>query len=149
MTRRSHRLAVALGLGYFVALACIVFWPSPVDRPVDHSLFETIGWVRSLGIPPWLFSYNVIEFTANILMFAPFGIIVALRMPRRLWWVAVMAGALASAAVELSQGLFLAQRDASWSDIVANTAGAAVGALAVLGARARLRRKQEPAGTSV
>ena len=149
MTKRSHRLAIVLGLGYFVALVCIVFWPSPVDRPVDHSLFQTIGWVQSLGVPPWLFSYNVVEFTANILMFAPFGIIVALRMPRRLWWVAIVAGALVSGAIEIGQGLFLPQRNASWSDIAANTAGAAVGALTVLGARARFRRNPVPVDAPV
>lgn len=120
-----------MAIAYFAALAGILLWPSPVDRPIDGTLLHVIDWLHRHGLPEWLVSYSTVEFTANIALFIPFGIILALPLPRRKWWLAVAIAAAVSAGVELAQALLLPERLAAWSDIVANTSGAFIGALLV------------------
>ncbi|WP_160320857.1 VanZ family protein [Arthrobacter alpinus] len=89
----------------------------------------------------WFIGYRKIEFAANILLFIPFGIILTLRLHRRLWWLSVVITAAVSGAVELAQGIFLPERVPAWSDIVANSSGALFGALLVLFAWSLHRRR--------
>lgn len=132
MSTLSHRLAIVLAAVYFAALAAILFWPSPVDKPASGTLTDLINWLHGHGIPEWLVGYNQIEFAANIALFVPFGIILTLRLHRRLWWWTVPIAAGVSGLVELAQGIFLPQRFASLVDVAANTSGAFMGALLVL-----------------
>lgn len=132
MRTTSHKVATILAVVYFLALAAILFWPSPVDRPVDSALTQVITWLRDHGVPRRVVGYSQIEFASNILLFVPFGVILTLRLPRRWWFFAVLIGAAASGAVELAQALFLPQRVPALSDIVANTSGTFLGALLVL-----------------
>ncbi|MGA7205496.1 MAG: VanZ family protein [Specibacter sp.] len=140
MSTSTHRITVTLTILYFVALAALVFWPSPVDRPIDGVLMNVIQWLHSHGLPQWFVGYRKVEFAANIAMFIPFGIILGLRLPRRRWWLAVVLAAALSGAVELAQALFLPDRVPAWSDIVANTSGALIGALLVVVFRSMRRR---------
>ena len=126
---------------YFAALAGILFWPSPVDRPIDGALMQLIQWLHNHGLPPWFITYRKVEFAANILLFVPFGIIVTLRAHRRFWWMSVVVAAVVSGAVELAQAIFLPERVPAWSDIVANTSGAFIGALLVLALWSISRRR--------
>jgi len=137
----SHKVAGILGIVYFAVLAGILFWPSPVDRPIDGALMAVIQWLHGHGLPPWFVGYRKVEFAANILVFVPFGIIFALRLRRNLWWLAVVIAAAASGMVELAQAVFLPERVPSWSDIVANTSGALIGALLVAAFRPRWSRR--------
>lgn len=123
---------MVLALAYFAALAGILFWPSPVDRPIDGALMHLIQWLHARGLPQWLVSYRKVEFAANILLFVPFGTIVTLLVHRRFWWLPVVIAAALSGAVELAQGIFLPERVPAWSDIAANTSGAFIGAQMVL-----------------
>ncbi len=125
-------MAVILAIAYFAALAGILFWPSPVDRPIDGALMQLIQWLHGHGLPEWFIGYRKVEFAANILLFIPLGIILVLRLPRKLWWLAIVIAAVFSGAVELAQAIFLPARVPAWSDIVANTAGAFIGAILVL-----------------
>ena len=134
-------MATVLAVVYLLALAGILFWPSPVDRPIDGALTHTIDWLHNHGVPGWLVGYRKIEFVANILLFVPFGIVLALRLPRRRWFFAVPLAAAVSGAVELAQALFLPQRFPAWSDVLANTSGALIGALLVLFMWRRLRHR--------
>ena len=145
----SHRLAAILAVAYFAALAAILFWPSPVDKPASGALTDLIDWLHGHGIPEWLVGYSQIEFSANILLFVPFGAILTLRLHRRLWWWTVPIAAGVSGLVELAQGAFLPQRFPSLLDVVANTSGAFLGALLVLfiwsmRRRRALRMAQDP-----
>ncbi|WP_038467410.1 VanZ family protein [Arthrobacter sp. PAMC 25486] len=142
MSTIRHKIAVFLAAVDFAALAGILFWPSPVDKPVGGELTQFIKWLHNLGVPRWTVGYMQIEFTANILLFVPFGIIVTLRLHRKRWWLAVPVAAAISGAVELAQTLFLPQRFPAWSDIVANTSGAFIGALLVLFVWSRRRRRE-------
>ncbi len=110
---------------YLVALALIVFWPTPVDKPAAGFLDQTISWLHHHGMPKFV-GYAQIEFSSNILLFVPMGVIASVRL--KSVWLSVGIGFLASCIIELSQALFLSARVPSVLDVVANTLGAAVGA---------------------
>ncbi|MFQ4150482.1 VanZ family protein [Arthrobacter sp. LAPM80] len=133
-----HRLSLCLMAAYLVALALIVFWPTPVDRPAAGILNHFIAWMHHHGVPKFL-GYNTIEFSANIIMFVPMGIIASVWTKRA--WAGVLVGFAASVLIETCQGLFLAQRYASALDVLANTLGAVVGAVVYLLAHERHRRR--------
>jgi len=119
----------------------IVFWPSPVDKPLDGTLLELFKWLRRHGVPWWFPLYRTVEFGSNILLFVPFGVVLALRFAHRFWWLAVVLAAATSTAIELTQAWVLPDRVADWHDIVANTSGALLGAVCVVALRRRLARK--------
>jgi glycopeptide antibiotics resistance protein len=83
-------------------------------------------------LPP---SVNVLDFAANMAMFIPAG--VALDLLGWPWRRAVLAAGLFSAAIELAQVVLPLDRDGQLADVIANTAGAAIGCLIVHGVRSR------------
>lgn len=94
--------------------------------PVRYaSIVNTIGdWMRyDLGLT-W-FGSGWIEFTANILMFVPLGFLLTLLFSHP-WYGVILALGL-SAAAEVAQ-IVIPSRHASLRDILANVAGAALGA---------------------
>ena len=109
------------------------------------SLQPFANWLAPLpGVPfflfaPWPGRWVRYDVVTNVLAYVPFGFFVAL-IPRRhsppaMLVAAVSAGALLSFAMETLQ-TFLPTRDASLADLLANTAGGALGgALAVAFAR--------------
>lgn len=118
MRQVLRRPEVQLAL-YGVLLALIAFWPSPVDR-------DAKGLITAL-LSVWpVMSYNTLEFVANIAMFVPLGLLLPRLIGRDL---VVPAALVISTFIEVVQGLALTQRVFSVSDIVANSAGAALGLL--------------------
>ncbi|WP_309476685.1 VanZ family protein [Arthrobacter sp. ISL-95] len=67
------------------------------------------------------------EACANLLMFIPLGLFVAIALPQKTWWQLAAVGALTSVAMELGQLLFIPARFSSLSDVVTNTVGAVIG----------------------
>lgn len=138
---RRHRLVAGTLLAYLAALAAIVFWPVPVDRESGRFLTAGLNWLHSRGVPAW-FDYALVEWLSNVVMFLPFGFLVAVLLHRRSWWVPTLVGLGASMAIESAQALFLEQRTASLLDVVANTLGAAAGAgLFILCDRIRFKKR--------
>lgn len=136
--RILHRISLCLIAAYLVALVLIVFWPTPVDRPAAGSLGTFIAWMHSHGVPRFI-GYGTIEFSANIALFVPMGIIASVWTKRA--WAGLLVGFVASVAIETGQALFLAQRFASGLDVLANTLGAGIGAvLYILAHRHQSRR---------
>ena len=125
--RLLHRISFCLIATYVMALALIVFWPTPVDRPVAGTLGDFITWIHRHGAPQSI-GYSQIEFTANIAMFVPMGIIASVWTKRA--WAGLLVGFVASLVIELGQALFLPERFASGFDVLANTIGAGIGAAA-------------------
>lgn len=126
MIKRHHRIAIAAAFLYLIALLVIVFWPTPVDRPASGTLNGVLNWLHRHGTPRFI-GYNFVEFTANIAMFVPMGVIASIWF--RNGFVGVLAGSLVSCLIELTQAMFLPDRFASGLDVLANSAGAALGAL--------------------
>lgn len=131
------RPVVALVGLYAAGLALVGLWPQTVDDDLDvaglapfRRLTETLGLTVYQG-------YDVVEFTANVLLFVPLGAFLMLMMRTASLWHALIAGAVVSALIELLQHLLRPDRVASWPDVVANTIGAGLGAGVVLVARRR------------
>ena len=123
--RRAAGWAVAV---YLVVLALIALWPTPVDRGARGSIVGGLDWLHAHGVPAWL-DYPVVEFTANIALFLPVGLLGVLLLGRSRWWLTILAGAATSMVIEASQLIFLPARVATAADVVANTAGTVLGAV--------------------
>lgn len=130
-----HALAWLLGLGYGGFLAFVVFWPSPIDRPVAGMLDRVIQELHERGVPAFV-DYSFIEFTANVSLFIPVGLFFGLILPMRSWPVAYLLGPVLSGLIELAQRQLLSARYATLSDIVANSTGALIGVTIALLLRA-------------
>jgi VanZ family protein len=123
---RIIRILLAL---YTAVIGVIVLWPTPVDRPVAGRIRTAVGAAQEAGATS--VSYDTVEIAANVLMFVPLGALLVLAVPRLPWWWAPIAAGVFSCAIEGAQFAFVAQRNATWVDAVANTSGAVIGALAV------------------
>jgi glycopeptide antibiotics resistance protein len=138
MSRAVRIVFAALLVGYVAVMVFIVITPSG-DTP-SNGLTRLIVELGELGVPPEWRTVSRIDFLANVALLVPPVAAAAMLLPRPTWrdWTAY--GFVASAAVEATQALFLSERAASFSDVVANTTGALVGALLVHSIRWTLSR---------
>lgn len=135
------RRAGIIGLFLLVPVVLLItLWPTHALlrlKPVvvrgltalhDRGILEPLTWVR-------------LEVLANVAMLVPVGLALVLAIGGRRWLLAVAACAGLSLAVELAQHA-MPGRIASPLDVVANTAGALLGALLALALErwARARR---------
>ncbi len=126
----SARVAARVILApYLVALSLIVFLPAREAGRVTG----VVGWLTDL-VATWGIEREpaavVVEFLANMVLFVPFGLLLSAAGPRWTPWSIIGTGALVSVVIELVQ-LGIPSRVASVSDVIANTAGTAVGCLVV------------------
>jgi len=133
--RRTVSLLLAL---YLAVLACVGFWPTPVERPVAGILRGFLQVLQEQPLTEGIRSGHL-ELAANVLLFVPLGLLIAGLLPARRWWLAAVAGLLGSGAIESVQFLALDERQAGLRDIATNTLGALLGALAVVWVRRRHR----------
>jgi glycopeptide antibiotics resistance protein len=124
---------------YLVAVGVLTLDPS--QQAPGRSLSLVSALLQAVGLPV-LADSRVLEVASNVALFVPFGLLGLLSWPslRVLGWTAL--GALLSAAIELSQLLFLPHRFATVSDLVANTTGAMLGALVATAVRRVLVRRE-------
>ena len=87
---------------------------------------------------------NWFDPVANVVLFLPLGVLLALLLPPRRRWVAVPVLATASVLVELVQHVALPRRFATGWDVLANTTGAVLGVVLVVVSMALLRRRAAP-----
>ena len=102
---------------YLAALGCIGFWPTPVDRPLSGFLDDVFSALHENVLTAGI-NYGVVEGTANVILFFPLGLFLALLLPVRRWWLAALAGLFTSVAIEAVQYLLLSQRQASVRDVI-------------------------------
>ena len=124
-----------LAIGYGAILLTIAFWPSPIDRPVAGLLDRVIRELHERGVPAFI-DYTFIEFSANVALFIPVGLLFSLALPRSWWPVMLLCGPALSALIELAQRELLAERYATLADVVSNSIGATVGVVLGLALRA-------------
>lgn len=120
----------ALALVYLVALAWIVLTPADVAGQATGIVTVFAHALASMGVP-FAAGYPVLEFTANIALFVPFGAAAVFAVPLRApaaasTLIVIGAGCLASTAIELTQ-LGVPGRVSAVSDVLANTLGTALG----------------------
>ena len=132
---RASRILLALTV---LVVLTIVFWPTPVDRPVAGQVTQAVEVAQQAGATA--VTYNRIEITANVLMFVPLGALGVLAFPRLRWWMVPLTALALSGTIELAQLLLIEQRFASPIDVAANTAGALIGAAAVAAIRTQVSR---------
>ena len=130
--------------GYLVAVGFVVWSPQPDDPRNPGILAVLARWVAIPGLPAELV-YDTLEVAANVALFVPFGVLVAIVVPRLRVWSTTLAGLGTSLLIEGVQ-LALPTRHSTVSDLVANTAGAFLGATAIAVLR---RRRGSAAGTPV
>ena len=126
MTRRSIPFAI-LAIVYLAGVVFLTLGPTPWRTR------EAIGDYDVLSLSTWLDpdtwnSGGSTEFTANILLFVPLGLLLRLAFPKATWFGAVVLGGAISVAIEVFQ--VWTPRVSDPRDIVANTTGALIGALA-------------------
>ena len=138
VTRRSCLVLLAAAL-YGLALALIAAWPTHVDQNYNVLTVPPGTWLIDLRVRPDL-AYRLIEGSANVVLFLPFGVLLMLAFVRLTWLRAAAVALAVSAGIELMQGVALPGRTANAGDIAANTLGATLGALMVAGWRAARRR---------
>lgn len=128
-SQRRRRKPLALFMAYAGVLALIAFWPTPVDAGADGFITRVLNALHRWGIPQW-FDYNAVEAGSNVALFIPFGLLLASILPMNCKWLAAPAGAFASVLIEIAQSLFRPERYPSIQDVLANSLGAAWGAVA-------------------
>lgn len=121
---RQRRWALGGLLIYALAVGVVLLAPVSYSGIVD----ALSDWsARTLGLD-W-FGSGWIEFTANVLMFAPLGFLLTLLLPRR--WQGIVLAITLSVAAEVVQAV-IPSRQPSMRDILANALGAGVGAVLAL-----------------
>jgi glycopeptide antibiotics resistance protein len=136
-------LILGLAGAYGAALLLVGLWPTHVDENMDMVNRPPTTWlVNILSLTPAQ-GYDIGEFSANVLLFVPLGLL-AMGLVPRLSWVrlALGAGAL-SVLIELAQTIYRPDRTGSLRDVVANTFGAVLGAALVVAWR-QLRSRAKP-----
>ncbi|MET1153069.1 VanZ family protein, partial [Arthrobacter sp.] len=98
----------------------------PMDAVANGLMQHVLSALRRAGAPGW-FDYNLIESTANVVMFVPLGFLTALLLPSGWRWLTPAGALLFSVAIEWCQQSFLPGRHASVQDVWVNTLGAAIG----------------------
>ena len=121
----QRRTVLSLAVLYALVLALIALWPTPVDRPLDGMILEVVQRAQEFGMSGW-FGYDLIEFLANVALFAPFGFFVSALLDTHPA-IAVLVGFATSASIEVLQHTVRPERFATLSDVVANTLGAVIG----------------------
>lgn len=133
---RDRWVVAGLGAAYVLGVVVLVTgpWGWMLNRlTVRLYTFFRYDWpVAPDGVLPEHYGYAL-----NVVLFVPLGalLVVVLRWS---WWWAAGAGVIASAVVEVVQGLWLA-REGDWRDVVANGLGALVGAATVTALTSRTR----------
>jgi hypothetical protein len=132
-------VAAVLLAAAVAVIATIVFSPWPPDLDGQRRLADWLAAVHQTWMPRWV-TFQVVEFSSNVVMFLPLGLLGAVVFARARW--AVFAACLVfSIAVELVQWVHLPARQADWRDVLANALGTAIGIALVAGASRMLGRR--------
>lgn len=138
------RIAARYALGaWVVVVLAVTLWPTPVDKPVATEIRQAIDTAHAAGAPPKL-GYNLIEYSANALLFVPIGILLALLLAHHNWWFAPILALCLSLSIEFIQAIALPERTASPIDVAYNTGGALIGTLLLISLRIARERIRKP-----
>lgn len=159
--RGGIRLAWVVLALYAAGVTLLLLWPSGVQvRRVNLDIY--LFGLQRLGIPLWV-TPEWYAAAANVLFPAPLSAALTVldrprrrtakgaadtpaENPRTRWWLWGSLVALALAAAEGAQALFLPGRVAEWDDVVLNSLGAFLGAGGVAVIRYVSDRRVESAG---
>lgn len=130
MTRTGPKRPASL-----VALLCALalvgtvgLWPSHVEAVFSTQILAVVRLFAVNPATAWI-TYPVIESVANVLLFVPLGFLLARVLGARWGWIAGPAAIILSAALEVAQFALLTDRTSDLRDVLANGAGAVLGAV--------------------
>lgn len=126
---------------YLIAVLLITWLPANAAGKVTGIVGRIARSIAARFDVSFLTAYNALEFLANIALFMPLGILVALAWPKLRWWHIVLCGLALTLLIEGVQ-MTLPSRFPTASDIVANTAGAGAGAVLVALVHAMVRPRR-------
>jgi glycopeptide antibiotics resistance protein len=126
--KQSVRGLAAIAMTVYAALLGLaLFWPSSGVQ--NQMIFWLMRRLFGLGIPFDVATFPRMEVLMNVAILMPLSLLGALVTDRLRWQEWTAYAFIASAVVEIVQGSLLPHRQASFSDIVANTTGAMLGAI--------------------
>lgn len=135
MTSRQRRMGdmpLVLLILYTVFIGFITLTPMQLDVSPAGPIGRLLQFFADHQVTSWL-TYPLVEKLANVAMFVPFGLLVALHVGRRRWWVGWAVGAAFTCLIEGTQATLLSPtRYATISDLITNTLGAGIGAVLAL-----------------
>jgi glycopeptide antibiotics resistance protein len=135
--RSRHHLAAIVLTVYLVLLLVVLLAPT---SDAQSSMVDWLaGVLRDLGAPRWLTNFGRLEVVMNAAIIAPVTVLASVLRPSSRWQEWTAYGFVGSLVVETIQLVLLPSRHGSFSDVVANTLGALLGAVVFKVGRA-LRR---------
>lgn len=127
---RGRAVAAVAALAYLGVIAALTLGPGPSSPGPAGPLWTMFTALRTLPGTGWV-SFDRFEFSANIAMFAPLGLLLTLWWGRRRGWYGVLAGLAVSVTIEVAQR-GIPGRVSDPRDIASNTLGALLGVVAGL-----------------
>ncbi|MGO3022256.1 MAG: VanZ family protein [Brevibacterium sp.] len=128
--RRALRtVPLALLLLYTIFIGLVTLTPNQLDTGPGSFIAGLLEFLASHRATAWI-DYVILEKLANVGMFIPFGLLVALQCGPHRWWVGWVAGIAFTCLIEGTQATLLSPtRYATISDLVTNSLGAGIGAV--------------------
>ena len=128
---RSRRpFLAATTAGYLALVGWLTLGPQPLDENGRGLLHRFIRYLSGDNKLDWI-TYALVEFTANVVLFVPVGVLFVLLVGWRRWWLAALLGVALTASIEFAQ-LFLPDRVTDPRDLASNSIGAGIGVALVL-----------------
>ena len=125
-------MPLALLILYTVFIGLVTLTPNQLDTGPGSFIALLLEFLASHRVTSWI-DYDMLEKLANVGMFIPFGLLVALQCGRSRWWVGWVAGIAFTCLIEGTQATLLSPtRFGTISDLVTNSLGAGIGAVAGL-----------------
>ena len=135
-------LALVLWLGMTAAILLVTLGPVRQRLVGSEATYGVLSPSEWLDPATWS-SGTAFEFTLNLIMFVPWGILAVLALGARRWWLAVLLGVALTLSIEILQ--IPSPRISDPRDLVANSIGALFGiviGMLALAPGAIARRKQ-------
>ena len=140
-----RRVLLVVTAAYLLLVAWITLNPAPADPHRNPLLEGLLATFASTPLLTWI-DFDVVEFTANVLLFVPVGLLFAVLLGRGRWWLAFALGVAMTLTIEFVQ-LFLPARVSDARDLLANTLGTLIG-IAIVAVFAGGRRSRPDATPS-
>ena len=137
-TIAQHPFLTFVTVAYLGVVGLVTLGPQPggaLFRTLANAVMELVWRVA----PTSGFDYSDLEFSTNVAMFVPVGVLFVLLFGPRYWLLAIAAGVMLTMGIEAAQA-FLPGRVSDPRDLLANGAGAVLGSLIGVALTARRKR---------
>jgi len=145
--RRHPVLSVFTGV-YLGGLAWMTLTPVPFETKRATIVEIAVAGLHRYPITNWV-TTGGFELAIKVAIFVPFGLLLVLLAGRRRWLLVSFVGVLTSCWIELAQSIWIPSRAAEARDVLANSAGALLGALLAVALISLADRRSKPQVSAV